>query len=75
MINYTKKDLDELIQKEVEIQLGDEDEVFAFKGKIISYNTDSNDAEVLSDFCFHTVHGAIKTFSFNNLKDIKVLDH
>ncbi len=75
MINYTKEELEELIQKEVEIELGDEDEVFTFKGKIISYNADGNDSEVLSDFCFHTVHGAIKTFSFSNLKDIKVLDH
>ncbi len=66
MINYSKEEFDKLIHKVVQIELGDEDEVFTFKGKIISYNTDNKNTEVLSDFCFHTDHGAIKTFSISN---------
>ena len=39
MSNFTKEEIDALLQKEVEIQISDDDDTFSFKGKIVSYNT------------------------------------
>ncbi len=77
MSKYTKEELDKLLNKEVELILGeiddDVDDFFSFKGKIISYNIGNDNPEIPEDLVFHTRHGAIKTFDFEKLKDIKVL--
>ena len=76
MSKYTKEELDEIIQKEVEIILGDSDDdedTFSFKGKMISFNMAEEDPNIPTDFCFHTYHGAIKKFNFSNLKNIRIL--
>jgi len=70
MSNFTKEEIDALLQKEVEIQISDDDDTFSFKGKIVSYNTDEDS---LSSFFFHTRHGSIKEFKFDILKEVKVL--
>ncbi len=77
MLKYTTEELDKILNKEVEIVLGeiDDDDDFSFKGKIISYNIENESTNNPSDFCFHTVHGAIKTFNISSLKNIKILDH
>ncbi|MCW3788515.1 hypothetical protein [Plebeiibacterium sediminum] len=75
MNEFTKETLDQLLHKEVIVELGDEDDVFTFKGKLISYNTENESSEKLTDFCIYTDHGAVKTFTFNNLRDIKLLEH
>ncbi len=77
MSKYTKEELDKLLNKEVELILGeiddDVDDFFSFKGKIISYNIGNDKPNIPKDLVFHTRHGAIKRFSFEKLKDIKVL--
>ena len=75
MSEYTKEELDELIQKEVEIVLGDtdDDDTFSFKGKIVSFSMAEEDPDLPAEFCFHTYHGAIKKFNFSNLKNIRIL--
>ncbi len=75
MAAFTKKEIEEKTNKEVEIVLGElnDDEVFSYKGKIISFNVDDEYSNSLVDFCFHTQDGAIKTFNFNNLKKIRLL--
>ncbi len=74
-MEYTKEALDQLLHKEVIIELGDDDEVFTFKGKLISYNTENDSSDKLVDFCIYTDHGAVKTFNFENLKNINLLEH
>ena len=75
MPTYTKKELDELLNKEVEIILGDEDDddTFSFKGKLIGYTMSSEDYDKVDEFCFHTNHGAIKKFNIANLKEVRLL--
>jgi hypothetical protein len=76
MSKYTKEELDEIIDKEVEIVLGEinnDEDTFSFKGKIISYNTAAEDPNLPADFYFHTEHGAIKKINFSSLKNIRIL--
>ncbi len=75
--NYTTEYLDAILNKDVKISIedadSDDDEVFSFKGKIVSYNPSVDDTNLLAGFYFHTDHGAIKHFAISLLKDIRVL--
>ncbi len=74
MAIYTKDELDKILNKEVEIVLGDmDDDNFSFKGKVISYILDSENSDSLKSFVFHTEHGAIKQFDFTLLIEIREL--
>ncbi|MGQ1787256.1 MULTISPECIES: hypothetical protein [unclassified Saccharicrinis] len=74
-INYTAKDLENILNKEVEIGVGDidDEDIFTFKGKMVGYSVAADNPDLPVDFHFHTDHGAIKHFDFSVLKIIRVL--
>jgi len=75
-LQYTKEHLDEVMKQEVEIGIGDssnEEVIFTYKGKFVSYTVASNDSNLPVEFYFHTEYGTIKHFGISELKNIRVL--
>ncbi|TLX74594.1 hypothetical protein E9993_11775 [Labilibacter sediminis] len=73
---YSKEYLDKILNQEVEISLIDEDsdeDQYAYKGKIISYNSAEENTNVPVDFYFHSDHGNIKRIKMKYLKGIRIL--